>query len=105
MDPQLDHLLPRLENWAQGQPNVVRLWVYGSRLKGVARSDSDLDVCVQIDPLLTEEAKRLFQNHLVSWAIELTALFGMKVHIEPYATDQQRALISDCSKLVYQRAS
>ena len=34
--------------WATRYPAILRVWLYGSRVKGTARPDSDLDVAVEI---------------------------------------------------------
>ena len=41
-------LADALRSWAQGEPNVKRAWIFGSRARGDQRDDSDLDVAVEI---------------------------------------------------------
>ena len=105
MDSQLAQLVPQIKEWAQRQPQLRSLWVYGSRLKGTAHPNSDLDVCVLIDRLETEVEQAQFQEQRKVWEAELSAICRLKTQVEPYATDQQKAIIAECSHLVYQRAS
>jgi uncharacterized protein len=101
-----EHLVPTLSivaKWAASKHRIRRVWLYGSRVKGTHRTDSDLDVCVQIDPLKTEEEKELVQGQQKIWRHELSALCGMKVHLEPYATEQQKSFIAAGGELVYER--
>ena len=37
--------------WAASQPLIVRAWVFGSRARGAARTDSDLDVAIEVATL------------------------------------------------------
>jgi uncharacterized protein len=93
-----------LKSWAAGQPTIRRLWVYGSRLKGTYLPESDLDVCVKVDRLESEAQKEEFQVRLREWQEQLSATIGVPVHIQPCATDQQRAFIAEASRLLYARA-
>jgi predicted nucleotidyltransferase len=34
--------------WAADQPLVLRVWLFGSRVRGTSRVDSDIDVAVEI---------------------------------------------------------
>ncbi|GAB7543676.1 nucleotidyltransferase family protein [Cupriavidus sp. 8B] len=45
-----------LRSWAESQPHVRRPWIFGSRLKGMQRVDSDLDVAMEIDPVGGDES-------------------------------------------------
>jgi predicted nucleotidyltransferase len=40
-----------VEKWASSQPLVTRAILYGSRVKGTHRPDSDLDVAIELTPL------------------------------------------------------
>lgn len=44
----IDQFRPAIERWAMSFPAIHRVWLYGSRVKGTARPDSDLDVAVEI---------------------------------------------------------
>ena len=41
--------LTALSDWARGEPSVLKAWVFGSRAKGSARQESDLDVAVFLE--------------------------------------------------------
>jgi hypothetical protein len=49
LDTDIIAVVPRLRVWAQGHANIRRVWLYGSRVRGTQRPDSDLDVAVEID--------------------------------------------------------
>ena len=50
MSTSSDHLpsewTATLAGWAADRPEIAELWLYGSRVKGSARPDSDLDIAV-----------------------------------------------------------
>jgi uncharacterized protein len=103
MDEHLQTAVPILSKWAATKHRIRRVWLYGSRVKDTHRPDSDLDVCLEIDPLNTEEEKELVQGQQKIWRYELSALCGMKVHLEPYATEQQKGFIAAGAELIYER--
>jgi predicted nucleotidyltransferase len=39
-----------IRTWAAGNENVAEVWLFGSRTKGTARSDSDVDVALVLVP-------------------------------------------------------
>ena len=105
MPVELERLVPGLRDWAAARPGIVRLWLYGSRVKVTHRPDSDLDVAFEIDRLADEAAVLTFQATKAQWVTELTALTGLCVHLEPSLLPQVRAGIAECGRLVYERGS
>ena len=45
-----DEWLVALQRWAANNGSVSELWIFGSRTKGVAREDSDIDIAVLLMP-------------------------------------------------------
>jgi predicted nucleotidyltransferase len=37
--------------WAASQPLVVKAWIFGSRVRGTSRSDSDVDIAIEVRAL------------------------------------------------------
>jgi hypothetical protein len=48
MKPSLDAILDRLDSWCESQPCVGAIFAFGSRVRGDARSDSDLDLLIDL---------------------------------------------------------
>jgi predicted nucleotidyltransferase len=46
MNPDLDRWSSRLAIWAKDKREISELWLFGSRVRGDNRDDSDLDVAV-----------------------------------------------------------
>ena len=71
--------------WASGKPFVRRLWVYGSRAGTSARSDSDLDVALEVDPIGNDEdALTSFVDECSGWEAELQPQLRHRLHLEWY---------------------
>lgn len=79
--PQLTpRQLEDLQAWAARQPEIIEIWVIGSRARGSARPDSDLDLTLELDPSnrYSGEDAVLIHNR-AKWRAELTALLGLPV--------------------------
>ena len=64
--------------WAGATPEIIALYVFGSRARGTARADSDLDLAIEVDgesfgPLVKFVLKR------AGWIDELRALTEITV--------------------------
>jgi predicted nucleotidyltransferase len=92
--------------WAASQPLITRAWIFGSRVRGTARTDSDVDVAIEVcalpgdaEPLATfiSEADRLRRS--------IQALLPFKVDLQwhggPVETPAIHAGLNQSSILVY----
>jgi uncharacterized protein len=88
MRPSVAELRPAAEalhGWAASKPFLRRLWIFGSRARGTARSDSDLDVAIEIDPVGNDEnAYTSFVGDAGSWRNELQPLLTYELHLKWY---------------------
>jgi predicted nucleotidyltransferase len=65
---QVDELLRELTAWAQQQPDILALYLYGSHARGEASAMSDVDVAIFArDDLSREELWRLEDEWSVRW--------------------------------------
>jgi len=77
--PELDPQLKRkLATWARTKPDVIALYVFGSRAAGTARPDSDLDLVFEIDDRHETQDTVLIANS-PRWRRELEKLTGLHV--------------------------
>lgn len=89
--------------WAAGLNYRIRIYFFGSRLKGTHKRDSDLDLAVEfLDPLIDSEV----MWHAVGdqWTKELSALTGLNArpqvlneHSEPVNT-----YVKECSVILFE---
>jgi predicted nucleotidyltransferase len=102
VEDQLFEVIPRLRTWAAAQEPVKRLWIYGSRLRGTQRPDSDLDIAIEIFARPTAEQRGQFWNHTVAlWRADLRLIVPFEPHIEMYVTVWTN--VNACSMLVFER--
>ena len=67
-----------LAQWAAQHPEILALYVFGSRANGSARPDSDLDLAVELDDSRETELTVLVSNSS-HWQTVLGDLTGYKV--------------------------
>jgi predicted nucleotidyltransferase len=105
VEPQLFAIIPLFQSWASKHSDIKRIWVFGSRLKGTQRADSDLDVAIEIDPIETDEETQLvWMDKNKVWLSELQALSPFRVQLEMYGTPELDQYLACCSMLIYERA-
>ena len=86
------------------------MWVFGSRLRGTYRDDSDLDVALEIDPLpKDEDVLTSWIPESSAWETELGNLVPYRVDLQLFDLDDPKSAIvryvSCCSMLLYVRAA
>ena len=105
----IDPFRVAINQWASSFPSIRRVWLYGSRVKGNARPDSDLDVAVEIDP----QAFR-GQQPFVYWMFEsttmkttLASLIDVAPQVQQYHATESEVFsaVADHGILVYEKLS
>lgn len=99
-----------LVSWAQATPNVRRVWLFGSRVKGTHRPDSDLDVAVEIDAVGNDETPfDTWVGEAAGWKSQLqlriTAALDLQWFDPDGSTPKIQAALGDAASLIYERAS
>jgi predicted nucleotidyltransferase len=77
--------LRRLCAWAAANESVRELWLFGSRARGDAREDSDVDLALALMPPAGKHDWALgnYFRFESEWKRELEAIVGRAVSIEP----------------------
>lgn len=83
-----------IREWAERTRYLASLRLFGSRLKGCARIDSDLDIAIDAA-----------DEHYKRWEGELQELTGLRAAVRHYKTDKVREYCDEFSVLVFQRTS
>jgi uncharacterized protein len=94
-----------LKEWAQRCVNIQRLYVFGSRAKGIARQSSDLDLAVVQSETHGNELSELIV-HRKAWGAELTRALGVEVRDIYLADDPASAAygpVRDHGILIFDR--
>jgi predicted nucleotidyltransferase len=87
-----------IRDWAARSENVRRVWLFGSRVKGGARPDSDLDVAVE--PIDCQDD---WCEHQTRWRSELAGRTDSQLDLWEYKPGRDTRLdaaIADGSILV-----
>jgi predicted nucleotidyltransferase len=108
VSPRWRETLAKLREWAAAHREVRRLWVFGSRLKGEQRADSNLDVAMEIDAIGYDESARVtWVAECHEWESALTALTGYTVDLNEFdPTNFESNVVSyvrRCGALIYTR--
>ena len=69
----------QLADWAETKPTIKALYVFGSRAKGSAGPDSDLDLAFDFVDGVDNELAELIEN-AADWKAEVTKLTGIQVN-------------------------
>lgn len=96
----IDELRRIIHNWASKLPHKPRVYLIGSRAKGTARSDSDVDIVLEF---LDCHPLELWGNS-EKWKQHLSRLIDLKVHLELYEGDESptvKQALNDASVILY----
>lgn len=108
---QLTEIQALLIAWATQKPLVSRLWLFGSRVRGDHRPDSDVDVAIELD---MSAAKGVDESGgMATWAFdtkpwkpELEGLFSLVVDLQRYKARKTNVIqtgLDQSSILVYEK--
>jgi predicted nucleotidyltransferase len=78
---EIEQLRALVAQWAASQPIVTCAHIYGSRVRGSHREDSDLDVAIEIAPLPGDSSA------LATWISEASHLAGSLARLLPVPID------------------
>jgi predicted nucleotidyltransferase len=93
----------QLAAWAAENPRIRRVWLFGRAAKRNARSDTDLDIAIEMEPVPdSEETVAYWIAHAEEWQAELEKRFGTQVDLEWFDPDVD-APLGDKAVLAYDR--
>ena len=79
----LEQIKTSIATWAATEPLVTRAYIFGSRLKGTHRVDSDLDVAIEMKRSPGDETVR------ATWICEANRMKESIKSFVPYVVDLQ----------------
>lgn len=108
---ELPQIAAVLAVWAKGKPLIRRVFIFGSRVRGDHRLDSDVDIAVELNPdhfRGTDESGGLatWMFETGEWRDELQKLFPFEVQLERYHANQTPTIATGLvrsSMLVYEK--
>ena len=97
--------------WAGQKPLIKRVFIFGSRVRGDHRFDSDLDVAIELDPAEYQSSDE--SGGLATWMIEteewkgeIQALIPYEIHLHQFSGNQTPTIrdgLKRSSRLVYEK--
>lgn len=94
-------------NWASSMPIITRAWVFGSRIKGTSRIDSDLDVAIEHGAMKGDT--NAYTTAIVErskWQKELQSRVSLTLDLQSYIpghSDNIEKYLSEASVLIYEK--
>jgi predicted nucleotidyltransferase len=84
-----DDITGRLRVWAASHDAVEALWLFGSRARGDARLESDVDLALELTSKSgdTDWAFGTYISCAVQWKDKLTSITGCPVSMVPFRDD------------------
>lgn len=105
-------MIELVREWAAKKPEISRVWLFGSRIRGKSysggpiRPDSDWDVAVEFGSPTPEARDAHWFRVVNAWDKDLDAAAGCSVSIEHYNppnTPRVAGGVEECGLLVYDR--
>src|SRR5690348_6549573 len=94
-----------LVQWAESNPRVRRVWVYGGDAPRNERRDTDLDVAIELAPAVDgDETLALWITNADKWHDELEECTGTTVDLEWFDPETDGAL-DVSARLAYERGA
>jgi predicted nucleotidyltransferase len=108
----LDEMQVLLSIWAAETPLVKRLWLFGSRVRGEHREDSDVDVAIELDMTAVKGVDEsagmaTWAFDTMTWKPELELLLSRVVDLQRYKAGETNIIqagLDQSSVLVYEKS-
>ena len=99
-----------LVNWASRKPKIRRVMLFGSRVKGTHREESDLDIAVELEPGEDSNATlAVWMDVSEPWKAELESFLPFPIDLQWRDVDGTTTYIdqglSDACEPIYENAS
>jgi len=88
--------------WADGEPLISHVWVFGSRFRGDHRPDSDLDIALALNSSV-DDMESDYINNAARWRETLSSHLHLLVKTHPAYRLQIQEYLQKGSKLIFER--
>jgi predicted nucleotidyltransferase len=91
--------------WAEANPRVRRVWVYGGDAPRNERRDSDLDLAIELAPAVDgDESLARWIANAEKWQDELEQRTGSRIDLEWYDPEMDEPMDAS-ARLAYERGA
>jgi predicted nucleotidyltransferase len=93
--------------WAEKSPEVQAVMLFGSRCKGTARPDSDVDLALSMTKGRRERRVKNYTDNVGAWEADLTAAVGLTVRVKlgyPALGPEMPSYLAACRIDLWRRA-
>jgi hypothetical protein len=109
MNASRNEICDDIIDWADATTRVRRVWLIGSSANSTKRSDCEIEVGLEVEPVAdSEETLVVWMNNGERWRGELQNRLGRSVNLEWFdpdgSTPEVHVALRDASILVYDRA-
>jgi predicted nucleotidyltransferase len=102
-----DSDIETIRRWAELQPIIKRVWLFGSRVRGTETPDSDLDIAVEHGALPGDsDAFTTALCEMKKWRSQLQPIVSMTIDLQSYVpggTPTIEAGLKESSILLYEK--
>ncbi|HZZ91830.1 MAG TPA: hypothetical protein VFE23_04665 [Usitatibacter sp.] len=91
--------------WAEANPRVRRVWVYGGDARRNDGRDTDLDLAIELAPAVDgDESLALWMSHAEQWQDELEVCTGTSIDLDWFDPEIDEPL-DGSARLAYESGS
>jgi len=110
MTDHIDTAKVLIRTWAEQQPAIRRVYLFGSRLRGTdkhgqpVKPTSDIDIAVEMTFTDPDEAYDAYMDE--RWLPELQRLLPWPIDLQwfhPRGTPNVASYLADCSEVIFER--
>jgi predicted nucleotidyltransferase len=106
-EPQITpEQIEQIRSWAVRTACVKAVYIFGSRFKGTARPDSDLDIAVVIQPSELKTDKQLYDANFLDWLSHLEEVLEFpEIDLLRLGagTPKTRKAVEEAGRLIFKR--
>jgi predicted nucleotidyltransferase len=102
-----DEICEAVQAWAAGEPLIRRVYLFGSRAKGSAKENRDVDIAIFFDCQPSARTSELIQNVRV-WRSALQSRLAVSPDIQPVRRFSEPCVwkyLKECRICLYRRGA
>ena len=104
---EIDDIMGKVREWAESQTLILRVWIFGSRVRGTARTNSDIDIAVEVLKKPSDSGSFTtfaFERHKLKDLLQfrMTIPVDLQWYGGPIETPTIHAALQESSILVYE---